>query len=351
MQQSRFLFLVTKEFLSDISPEEQDELSRYLRNHDDKRKEHQLLKQYWENRESRARDNERLFDHVLKKIAVAESNLNTGAQTRTRQGKWRKYTVAASVVLLLGLSFFYFHSNKLFFSFDKHELVTGLTKRSITLTDGTAVTLNASSKLIYPKTGYGNQREVYLEGEAFFDVAKNEKYPFIIHTTDMDIKVLGTSFNVRAYTDEQKTETSLISGAIEISLPKHPNKKIRLNAKDKLILKKPQPSSVEDQVNNPPVPALELAEITYYKPKDDTTIIETSWLQNKLAFKNEKFEDIAKRLEKHFGVSIGFESPKVKEYKFNGVFVHENIQEILYALHLAAPFGYRIQGKKIQIYD
>jgi transmembrane sensor len=109
-------------------------------------------------------------------------------------------------------------------------------KSHIVLPDGTNVWLNADSKIIYPGNFQGETREVSLVGEAFFDVVKNVNKPFIIHTGTMDVKVLGTAFNVRSYPGEMTTEASLLRGLIEVTLNGTEKKKILLKPNEKLTV-------------------------------------------------------------------------------------------------------------------
>ena len=126
----------------------------------------------------------------------------------------KNWAIAASFLLLMGLSFFFYKSS-----------VNTITKQyatkpgehaKIMLSDGTKIWLNAGSNLRYPAKFKGDTREVYLTGEAFFDVAKDKKHPFIIHTDKMDTKVLGTSFNVQAYPDQTTQEVSVLTGRVNV---------------------------------------------------------------------------------------------------------------------------------------
>ncbi|HVW60080.1 MAG TPA: FecR family protein, partial [Puia sp.] len=102
-------------------------------------------------------------------------------------------------------------------------------KTKVALPDGTLVWLNANSQLTYENKTFGmEERTVTLTGEAFFDVTKNEKLPFIIHTRDMTIRVLGTAFTVRAYPKDRTAETALIRGLVEITTRRDPERKIEL---------------------------------------------------------------------------------------------------------------------------
>lgn len=127
----------------------------------------------------------------------------------------KNWAVAASVVLLIGISLFFYQSSKSVV--ESKQYATKLGERSkIILSDGTVIWLNAGSLLKYPKEFKGDTREVYLTGEAFFDVAKDKKHPFIIHTDKMDTKVLGTSFNVNAYPDHTTQEVSVLTGKVNV---------------------------------------------------------------------------------------------------------------------------------------
>lgn len=127
---------------------------------------------------------------------------------------YKNWTVAASLVFLIGLSVFFYQSSN---SIENEQLAAKLGEHAqIKLSDGTQIWLNAGSVLKYPKEFKGDTREVYLSGEAFFDVAKDKKHPFIIHTNKMDTKVLGTSFNVQAYPEQTTQEVSVLTGKVNV---------------------------------------------------------------------------------------------------------------------------------------
>ena len=126
----------------------------------------------------------------------------------------RNWVMAASLLVLMGLScFFYLSSAK---STIKQYATRSGEHARIVLSDGTQIWLNAGSLVKYPIEFKGDTREVYLTGEAFFDVAKDKKHPFIIHTDKMDTKVLGTSFNVQAYPDHTSQEVSVLTGRVNV---------------------------------------------------------------------------------------------------------------------------------------
>ncbi len=243
---------------------------------------------------------------------------------------------------------------------DKSEVSTKYGSRTkLQLPDGTQVWLNSGSKLSYDKT-YGNGlREVMLSGEAYFDVVKNAAHPFVIHTNAIDIKVLGTAFNVKSFPGEKNTETSLIRGSIEVTFRNRPAEKIILKPNEKLITANDDTTARQSTApNNTPIaaaknpaspsePIVLVSHLTY--TNIDSTVIETSWMENKLIFRSESFEDLAIRMERWYGVTIRFADDAMKPKKVNGVFENETIQQALKALQLVTPFNYKINKNEIVI--
>src|SRR6185295_18900551 len=153
-------------------------------------------------------------------------------------------------------------------------------------------------------------REVSLTGEAFFDVTKDSSHPFIIHTSVMDIKVLGTAFNVRSYPGDASTETSLIRGKVEITVKNRSNAKIYLNPNEKLtVLNNVTVNKItasQGPVKNASEKTLSVDQLNY-SPVDSTPI-ETAWVDSKLRFqKNETFKEVALKMERWYAVTIIFD--------------------------------------------
>lgn len=228
-------------------------------------------------------------------------------------------------------------------------------KTSIVLPDGTKVWVNAGSKLTYDNN-YGNKlREVSLSGEAFFDVTKNPEKPFIIHTPKMDIKVLGTAFNVRCYPNEKKTETSLIRGRIEVTLRDRPNEKIYLSPNEKLTLLNDNVVSAESpnhkkikHIAEVTEPLVSIGRITHTL-LSDSAIVETSWVENKLEFRSEAFEEVASKMERWYGVKIYIEDDRLKREHLTGSFETETIDQALSALQYTTKFRFSINKNTITI--
>ncbi len=226
-------------------------------------------------------------------------------------------------------------------------------RTNLVLPDSTQVWLNAGSRITYDKNFGAATREVTLTGEAFFDVARNAGRPFVIHTERIDIKVLGTRFNVKSYPSDRTTEATLIRGSIEISIKDRPTEKIILKPNEKLVVANDDSTLHRNNFTRPGIAANESL-VMIRKPTYEVNtgaVIETSWVENKLIFQDEAFRDLARQMERWYGVSFRFTKPRQEEWHFTGNFQKETIQQALDALKLTEAFNYTIQENQITIYD
>jgi len=225
------------------------------------------------------------------------------------------------------------------------------TRTSTRLPDGTMVWLNAGSKIFYDNDFAGATREVKLEGEAYFDVVKNPHRPFIVHTGGINIKVLGTVFNVRSYPADKTVETTLIRGLVQVTRNGYPQQKpVFIHPNEKLVVEK----VAEEDAGNVTATQKIALPVTYKLAHLDTTVkenelVETAWVYNRLEFRGEDFEQLAGKMERWYNVSIVFEDDNVKKQTYNGSFENETIEQALTALKAAAPFSFTIQGHEIKI--
>lgn len=301
---------------------------------------------------------EKGFDLEINKYETGSLNLDIPLE-RTTQKKKMLWLGAAAMLTAVIVVFTFFSSTKKTYSQEKvaqSEVSTKNGSRTkIQLPDGTSVWLNSSSKLVYDNTHFGTGiREVSLTGEAYFDVVKNPNKPFVIHTAKMDIKVLGTAFNVKCYPGEKTTETSLIRGSVEVTLKDRqekiimkPNDKLILNNDDfkpvkQLIAKTTKEATIE-KIN----PIVEISHLTIY-PKD-SSIVETGWVDNRLVFSDERLEEIAKKMERWYGVTINIGNEKLKKELLTGSFEKETIYQALNALQLTTAFTYKVDKDLITI--
>lgn len=223
----------------------------------------------------------------------------------------------------------------------------------IQLPDGSQVWLNAGSKLHYDKSFGGSQREVHLVGEAYFDVVKNPAKPFIINTATMQLRVLGTQFNVRCYANENTSEASLVHGSLEVYEKKRgqkwllkPNEKIvvynNLSVVNPGEVKAPRTESWEN------MPIVTLKTLTYNE--NDSVAVETAWTKSRLSFKDESFESVARKMERWYDAEFLFRDEKKKALRMQGTFTTETLEQALAALEFSFNFHYKIEKRKVFIY-
>lgn len=196
---------------------------------------------------------------------------------------------------------------------------------NIVLADGTKVYLNAVSSLKYPAQFNGEQRIVELEGEAYFEVAKNKNQPFIVKSADQSIKVLGTHFNVHAYDNEPVTKTTLLEGSVAVSY-KNQN----------TILKPGQQSNVSDK-------------LTKIIVKEVDTEAAIAWKNGRFKFDNSDLKSVMKQLERWYGIKVEYRGD-VSDVRFNGgTFRNKNLSEVLKVLELS-NIKFKVEGKTIIVY-
>ncbi|MCH5720247.1 FecR family protein [Niabella hibiscisoli] len=214
-------------------------------------------------------------------------------------------------------------------------------KSKLTLPDGTLVYLNANSHLEYGQDFNTTSRDVVLTGEAFFDVAHNADKPFIVHTAKATIRVLGTRFNVKNYSDAT-WEATLLQGKIEMYLTNKPKNKLTLEPSQKVSVSVPdikQGASSADDFK---------ISVTKIKPlKND--IVETAWMEDKLVFVDQPLHIIIKDLERVFGINVYFKSDKARDKKYTGAFKNDNLQQILEILDLSNPIDYELKDDQLII--
>lgn len=210
----------------------------------------------------------------------------------------------------------------------QHRLVIPKGKTyDLLLADGTHVWLNAETELTYPTNFNGDQRKVKLKGEAFFDVAKDAQKPFIVELESMDIKVLGTSFNISNY-EEDKTEcVTLVSGSVEVNVAQKGTYQIT------------------------PSEQLSLSEFhqTVNIEKVDTELF-TSWKDNKYIFKNARLDDILKKLHRWYDFSVAYEDALMGEKRFSIIIDREDdLSKVLEIISYTSNIKLEYKDKRINV--
>lgn len=208
----------------------------------------------------------------------------------------------------------------------------------VVLPDGSVVKLNSGTTITYPVKFAADVRQVKLVGEAFFEVTKNPAHPFLVHAGNLTVRVLGTSFNVKAYQEDNDVETTLIHGKVQVVMDNEPDKLITLSPNEKLTVAK---RAGNTKIAHLPGELKYKLQTVAVKPTDD--IEEIAWLDRKFAFNNTSFENVAKIIERKYNVKMVFQQEQLKTELITGVFENEELSRALNLLHMSTPFHYEIK--------
>lgn len=374
MSKDRTWFLIGKKLAGEASAEELNELEGLLRSDPDMHYALQNITDLWNLHAPVTNDVEDAFDRHLNRLKetgvnwdqAEENEMPPGFKNTPKRSRKKLMIISIAAAVLMVASIYWYNSvtkrtasSRPFVAahtVEKNEVSTrNGSKSTITLPDGSKVWLNAGSVLTYNKDFGGEIREVDLSGEAFFEVmpvvssATAKKIPFIIHTQHIDVRVLGTAFNVKAYPGDKQTETSLVHGKVEVLIHNRPEQKFTLRPNDKLVVmneeKNTQEIGKKDASHNEPL--FSMSRLTYTNA--DSLVVETAWVQNKLVFDNESFGEVATKMERWYNVQITFSDAKLKEQPLSGKFENETIQQALDAITVTLPFHYSMQDNKIII--
>ncbi|HEY1199592.1 MAG TPA: FecR domain-containing protein, partial [Niastella sp.] len=295
-------------------------------------------------------DLEEQLSALKKKLTDSENDsapvIELNPASRARIPFYRRFSsiaVVAMAVLVIG---FYFirkipHTPTLQNRTVQYTCKPG-ERKSFQFPDGTQVILNAGSEIYLNDQYAKNTREVFLKGEAFFEVQHNAEVPFIVHTASMDVKALGTAFNVKSYNNEGRTEAVLVRGLVEVTLKKDNNRKLLLHPDEKVMWREDKAGS-EAEASHPA--ANSPAVVKPVKKNDNGEVKEIAWVQNNLAFEDEAFEEIAYQLNRWYNVNIQFESNDIRQYHFTATFKREKIEQVLDILRASKKFNYRIEAE------
>ncbi len=321
--------IIIRYFDGTLNEKEEKELILWLELSPENQKTFVWIKDIWETSrlnktELAATENEwiRLREKILSRSRNA---------ARTKLIRLRTWQGAAAI-LILALIVSLFISSP--FTGRKQYYYAFAPKGSISqvmFPDGTNIFINAGSKLKYKPDDGRSKREVYLDGEAYFEVAKDKRRPFVVHTPCYDVNVTGTKFNVKAYQQDDKVMTTLEEGSVRITSAGsvHLPKEYLLSPGEQITFTKSENTVVKLKVN--PV---------YF----------VSWKDNKLIFLNMDFRELLVLMERKYGVNIKVEEKDILDYHYTGTIRNESVLEMLDIIKYTLPLDYRIEGQEIIIF-
>jgi transmembrane sensor len=205
------------------------------------------------------------------------------------------------------------------------KTTTGMISELV-LPDGTHVWLNSETTLEYPLI-FDKNREINLSGEAYFEVKEDQAHPFIVNTGTINIEVLGTSFNVTNYPDEDQAEVVLRSGKVQLFTGKHQDK-------EEVSFLAPGQKAVFDRTTN----ELAINDVNVEKY--------TAWKDGILMFVDDPMAEVTKKLSRWFNVEVVLETHELDEYVYKATFRDESLTQILDLLKLSAPIEYTVKQRE-----
>ncbi len=340
MEKEQFTELLSKKLSGQIAEEDRILLEKMIDNDKECKKISVNLDNYFKEEYSKANISQ--LNQVWELIEANRSE-NFGGKFDYAEPKknpflyssWLK--IAAVLMVLIGTSItgYYLFLNNTNQNF---ETVIAINEKIFkVLDDGTKIWLNKNSTFSYNKAFGQQKREITLEGEAYFEVVKNSSVPLFIHARDIDIEVKGTAFNVNAYNSSNEIEVALVRGLIQVT--------DRLNHKRRVLLHPNEKLTFNNSKN------VEQHNFLVKQVKTEILWNDTKWIADTLTFNKEKLKDLALRMEKKFDLKIEIQSEKLKEKRFSGTFINENIQQALEAIKLSYPLTYTINNRLVIIKD
>jgi len=237
-----------------------------------------------------------------------------------------------------------------------NEIKVPLGARSeIRLSDGTEVMLNAGSSIKYRSDYNSLNRDLVLEGEAYFKVARNIDIPLVVNAGNINIRATGTEFNVKAYSDESIIETTLVTGKVEISQKGN-------NNKDRILVLEPNQKAIyacqSDQLTLEKIKEIEPLAVKPAKIITDKLLVSsktdveqvTAWTKNKLIIRSENLESLCTKLQRKYNVTFVFKDEEIKKHRFSGVLLDETFQQVMDVIKLTAPVDYLLNGKTVLMF-
>jgi transmembrane sensor len=366
---NRLWLLLSRRLSDEISSEEMAELQELVQQSPDKQYLLEILQAYFAapfsdttSADSGNLDLEQRFQRILHTGDDEWSSPLPPPVVRLSLRRILPYAAAAAAIFFLAWGIYFVRTHRepaeASPSLAGGEVIARPGARTrLVLPDSTQVWLNSNSKLKYASDFNTQSRDVELEGEAYFEVAKDPQRPFTVHAASINIRVLGTVFTVKSYAQDETIEATLLKGAIEISRRDNPNAPtVILKPNEKFILNKHLPVLAAHPADIIPphpaaatIPDISVNAISGNVPDSDK--VETAWLYNKLVFNGDSFKELAEKMERWYNVKIKFANESLYKYHFGGAFAGETIDDALKALQLTANFTYKTNGNEIVLYE
>lgn len=329
MTQDRHEHLMLKFLSGSMSPEERQELRLWLDESPENQRELEEYRKVWALGSLPAARPDFQTQEEWEKLeaAIEQEHASLRRQKTVPFRKTPLPAIAATIAFLLicVLSLYLFTLNE-----DRGLIVQESAEQPIdfVLPDGSQVWLNRRSKLSYPQNFNEEDRRVELMGEAFFEVEKNPARPFVIHADGAAIKVLGTSFNVKAFAQTAQTAVYVLSGKVSLSAIGHQEQEVLLSPGQTGFLHK--------------------TDLSLSLQKEDASNV-LAWKDKKLIFKKTELRQVLKTLEEYFEVKISVSNPALLTCRFSSSFQDPELEEVLDVLRISLNLSIRKEGKSLTL--
>jgi Fe2+-dicitrate sensor, membrane component len=267
-------------------------------------------------------------DNQREQYKIEARHLLDSIEHRKKHTRYRFAAIAASIAILVTITWsgVYFVSNVFNQKLVYVEASTSYSeKKQLLLPDGTQLILNSCSYIRYPKQFAENERRVELEGEGYFKVAHNEEKPFIVNTSRMDVRVLGTSFNIKSYATDEIVTVSVENGKVQVEVPEAV---MRLVANEQVYI-----NTISEE---------------YSKRKESGQI--AAWIRGTLHFNSTPIRDVAKVLERAYDCRIRFNPNQNFDNLISGEHDNRDLESVLKAIEYTSNIKYEKKGRNILLY-
>lgn len=267
------------------------------------------------------RQKSRMKENLLNRITAEEDFVRRIRVNRKREFLHAFFLVASILVAAMSVVFLMLNDRQVL----EYEVVADRgQKSSVTLPDGSHVWLNSASRICYSSDFNKKDRNIILEGEAYFEVAKNKKIPFVVNASGMSITAVGTEFNVRNYSDEDEVCATLVEGKVIASVP---GSDISLTYGQEAVLNR------------------DSGEMSFAVVSDLNHMV--PWRSNEILLDGESLDNLSRILSRMYNVDVYFENDSIKTYTYTGLIRNNSLQNVLELVSNTSPVAYGIYDDKI----
>ncbi len=312
--------IIAKKLTGTISDEEVVILNRWLAGNKQNLNEYSDILFIWEKSASLSFPTMIKIEKGLK--MVHSRTIRKRIRAASLKLVWQVAAVLVLSILFSSLyNYFFFNDSSVNSYFEEVSAAYG-TQNKVELPDGSVVLLNSGSTLRFPNrfVNHGDRR-IELKGEGYFKVAKDTEHPFIVKVNSLEVKALGTEFNVRAYDPDEKIDVFLLEGKVAISSD------FRDKSKQTMVLEPSQMAHYDAVINS-------MSKKTITNPARYV-----GWIEGKIVFNDDPIQEVKETLENWYNVDIRIKDEKLSKYRFTGTFINESLDEILNTLSLTSPMG------------